>query len=98
MANNKLDKPTALEKVSGNTGTEIAATLLAAFSGNPVAAILPVLTNALASGRHKQRVEKAINEIGAVLEEHSELLRNISDQQYKLINETELPPVSRTRG
>ena len=90
MANNKLDKPSALEKVAGNTGTEIAATLLAAFSGNPVASLLPVLTNALASGRHKQRVEKAINEIGAVLEEHSDLLRNITDQQYKLINETVL--------
>ena len=90
MPNNKLEKPSALEKVTGNTGTEMAATLLAAFSGNPVAALLPVLTNALASGRHKQRVEKAVNEIGAVLDEHSDLLRNITDQQYKLINETVL--------
>lgn len=88
MAKNKLDKPSALEKAAGNTGTDIAATLLAAFSGNPVAAILPVLTNALASGRHKERVENAINEVGAVLDEHSELLLNITDQQYKLINET----------
>lgn len=88
MSDSKLEKPSPLEKVAGNTGTEIAATLLAAFSGNPVAALLPVLTNALASTRHKKRVEKAISEIAAVLEEHSEQLRGITDQQYKLINET----------
>jgi hypothetical protein len=84
MVNDKL------EKVAGNTCTEIAATLLAGFSVNPFAALLPVLTNALASGRHKSRVEKSINEISAVLDEHSDLLRNITDQQYKLINETVL--------
>ena len=88
MPDLKLERPSSLEIVMGNTGTDIAATLLAAFSGNPVAALLPVLTNALASGRHKERVEKTISEIESVLEEHSEQLIYINDQQYKLINET----------
>lgn len=89
-SNKNLDMPTALEKITGNIGTEIATTLLAAFSGNPVTALLPVLTNTLASDRHKGRVEKSIKEISVLLDEHSDLLRNITDQQYKLINETVL--------
>lgn len=90
MANDKLDKPTALEKATGNLGTDLAGTLIAVCSGNPVAALLPVLTKALASGRHKQRVENAMLEIREVLDEHSDRFRNITDQQYKLINETVL--------
>ena len=86
----KLKAPTALETVFGSKGTTIAATLLAAFSGNPVASLLPVLTNALASDRHKKRVENAVKEINIILEKHPEKLKNITDAQCKLINETVL--------
>ena len=76
-----------LEKVTGNLGTEIAATLIAAFSGTPIAALLPVLTNTLAAGRHKKRVENAIEQISSDLQKLEDRLEHISDQQYKLINE-----------
>jgi hypothetical protein len=90
MAKPPIKKPTALEKVTGHFGTELAATLLAAFSGSPVAAVLPVLTNALASGRHRRRVEKAIEELSGDLSRHESKLRDLTDSQYKLINETVL--------
>lgn len=90
MTESKLKEATALETISGSTGFTIAATLLSAFSGNPVASLIPVLTNALASNRHKKRVEEAIKEISIILESHADELKNISDAQYKLINETVL--------
>ncbi len=90
MSNSKLEKPTLPEKIASNLGTNIAATLLAAFSGNPVSSLLPILTSTLASGRHKKRVEKALSEISQVLDNYSDRLQAISDEQYKLINETVL--------
>ncbi len=83
-----LKPPTPLEKIAGHTGTEAALTLVGALSGSPLAALLPVLSNSLASGRHRQRVENALTQIDATLNEHAELLHNLSDSQYKLINET----------
>jgi hypothetical protein len=90
MAKPPIENPTSLEKVAGNLGTGLAATLLAAFSASPVVAVLPVLTNALASGRHRRRVEKAIDDISKVLSQHELKLRNLTDSQYKLVNETVL--------
>ena len=85
-----IAQPSALERVSGALSTDLAATLIAAFSGMPVAALLPVLTNALASGRHKERVERALGEIAETLEAHATAIRDLSDAQYKAINETVL--------
>jgi hypothetical protein len=90
MSETKLEEESALEKVSGSKGIAFATTLLAAFSGNPVASLLPVLTDTLASDRHKKRVEEAIKDISTVLDAHSEELKKISDAQYKIINETVL--------
>lgn len=85
--NETAESETAIEKLSGNIGTSIAGTLLAVFSGNPIASVLPILTQTLASERHKARVEETIKSISNILSEHEALLKNISDQQYKLINE-----------
>lgn len=84
----KLEKPTAFEKFFGNPITEGGLTLIAAYAGAPWAALLPVLSNSLASGRHSGRVEKALNEINETLLQHEEKIKNLSDAQYKLINET----------
>ncbi|WP_041280562.1 hypothetical protein [Desulfosudis oleivorans] len=85
-----MDNKNAVEKISENLLTNIGATLLSAFSGNPVASLLPVLTGALASGRHKKRVETAIRKIDAILRAHEAQLKEITDAQYKIINESVL--------
>lgn len=83
-----MDDKSKLEKISGSLPANIGGTLLAAFSGTPLTALLPVLTSALASGRHRQRVEKAINEISSQLEQQSEKLKDLTDGQYKVVNES----------
>lgn len=81
---------TKLEKVAGSLVTESALTILSVVTSSPLAALLPVLTKSLASERHRQRVEDALADISTVLECYSEVLRNLTDSQYKLINETVL--------
>lgn len=80
----------ALEKVAGNAGTVSAATLLAAFSGTPLAALIPALSGALASQRHKERLIVAIAEIEGTLRAHESRLKQLTDAQYKIINESVL--------
>lgn len=83
-------KPSALERVTGHPAVESALTLIGALSGSPVAALLPILSKSLAAERHKKRVEAMLAEIDAMLQKHEEALRNLTDGQYKLINETVL--------
>jgi len=83
-----LDKSSFLESVAGSKSTAIATTLIAAFSGTPLAALLPVLTGALANDRHKKRIEKAIEEISVELERLKDKIHVMSDSQYKIVNET----------
>jgi c-di-AMP phosphodiesterase-like protein len=83
----KIEKPSLLEKVSGSLVTESVATALATYVGTPLAALLPVLSKALASERHRKRVEKALEDINQVLVAHEDKLRQLSDSQYKIINE-----------
>lgn len=85
-----LKHPTVLEKATSHTGTQATLTLVGALSGSPLAALLPVLVSSLASERQKQRIETALLQIDATLREQSEALRNLSDSQYKLINESVL--------
>jgi hemoglobin-like flavoprotein len=96
MSKSSLPEKTNLEGIAGSLPTEIGATLIAAFSGTPVAALLPVLTNALASRRHKERVERALVDISAELERQKDALVNITDAQYKLVNETILATLQAT--
>lgn len=80
--------PTAIEKVAGSVATESALTIVGALAGGVLAPLLPVLAKSLASERQSQRVEAALSEIGSVLEAHDQALRDMTDAQYKLINET----------
>jgi len=82
-----MEKESALEKLSGSVITTSATVLLAAFTGTPLAALLPVLTNTLASNRHEQRVEQAIEDIYQIIKAHDVQLAQLTDSQYKLINE-----------
>jgi hypothetical protein len=82
-----LQPPTAVERVAGSVATESALTVVGALLRGPLAPLLPVLAKSLASERQKQRVEAALSEIGSVLEAHHQALQNLTDAQYKLINE-----------
>lgn len=83
-----MEKATELEKVAGSLTVSTAATITAALAGGPIAALLPILTATLANQRHKVRVEKALSQIEKDLSEHSNTLQNLSDAQYKFINES----------
>ncbi len=89
---------TTLEKVAGNLATESALTVLSVVTSSPLAALLPVLSKSLASERHRKRVEEALAGISSVLESHAEILRNLTDSQYKLINETVLTILQTTNS
>ena len=87
-----------LEKVTGNLIVESTLTLAAAVSGVAVAALLPLLTNTLAEGRHKKRIQICIEEINETLKQHEQQLNNLGDGQYKLINETVLAILQTTNS
>ena len=93
-----VQPPTAVERLAGNVATESALTLIGALAGNPVAALLPVLARSLASERQRKRVEEALVEVNDILEAHEEELREITDSQYKLINEIILAFLHTTNG
>jgi len=83
-----LQPATAVEKIAGSVATESALTVVGALAGGPLAPLLPVLAKSLASERQQRRIEAALSEIGSLLEAHDQALRNLTDAQYKLINET----------
>ena len=83
----KIQPPSKAETLAGSTATESALTLISALSGNPLGALLPVLSKSLANERQRKRVEAALMEINEVLEAQGDALRNITDGQYKMINE-----------
>lgn len=85
-----LTPATDLEKLAGSLGVAGTLTSIAAMAGGPLAALLPVLTNSLAAERQKIRVENALAQIDQTLKAHSEALRNLTDSQYKLLNEVVL--------
>lgn len=82
-----LPKESGVEQIAGSLPTQMATSVVAALAAGPLVALLPVLTQALASGRQRQRIENALEGINEILQEHSGQLQNISDEQYKLINE-----------
>jgi hypothetical protein len=82
-----IKPPTPLERITGSTVTEAAMTFIGALSGGPLAALLPVLSNSLASTRQRGRIEEALAEINRMLTEHQFAVNNLTDAQYKLLNE-----------
>jgi hypothetical protein len=83
-----MEEESNLEKIVGSLPTAVAGTLLAVFSSTPIAALLPVLNSSLASRRQKERVENALCVISSDLDKIKDKLIELSDPQYKLINET----------
>lgn len=83
----ELAKPTAVERISGSILTESALTVFVAIAGGPLAALLPVLGRSLAAERQRKRVEHALSDIAVVLEQHNEQIQNLTDEQYKIVNE-----------
>jgi len=79
----------ALETASGNIGTKAAANTVAVLGATitPLAAFVPFLIDALASGRQAQRLEQMFSELTALTNAHSEQLRTLSDDQYKVVSE-----------
>jgi hypothetical protein len=85
---NSLFKPSSgTEKVAGHVATEVSLTVVGVLAGGALAPLLPILAKSLASERQRQRVEEAIGEITNVLASHSDAIHNLSDSQYKFINE-----------
>ncbi len=92
-----MEEPSGIEKVSGGLLTEIGLTALAVYAGTPLAALLPVLTNSLAHGRHSKRIETALIDIDYILQMHTEKIRDLSDAQFKIINEAVLAILQTTQ-
>lgn len=82
-----MESDSYLEKVSGNLGTSIVATLIAASSGTYLAPLLPVLASSLASGRYQKKVTDALSDINSRLHSHSKAIEKLSDEQFRLIGD-----------
>lgn len=94
----QLESSTAVEKVAGNLVTQSALTVVAALAGGPLAALLPVLAGSLASERQRARVEQALVAISGILESHATKIRDLTDEQYKVINESVLALLQTTQA
>lgn len=85
-----IKKPSLLETIAGSPLMQSLLTALAtlgAVSAPFSAPHLPVLANSLATERHKKRVDDTLQELNDLLAAQEETVRNLSDNQYKLVNE-----------
>jgi len=91
-------KPTALERLSGNLTTQSALTVIAAVAGGPLAPLLPILSTSLAASRQQRRIEAELDAIQRLLAERPQAIENLSDEQYKLVNEAVLAVLQTTHA
>lgn len=91
-----LPPPSTLERFAGNVATESALTIVGALAGGPLAPLLPILAKSLAAERQRVRVEATLTEVISVLSDHEEKIHLLTDEQYKLINETVLAVLQTT--
>lgn len=84
-----MTKPTALEKITSSLPIKGAANAVGVFGATitPLAAFVPFLVESLASGRHANRLEGMFQELQALTERNAEQIKNLSDDQYKVVNE-----------
>lgn len=84
-----MEDKSKLEKVAGTLATRTASTAIGIIgaTATPLAAFVPFLVDTLASGRQTKRLEAAFQMIESTLKAHDELLANLTDDQYKVINE-----------
>jgi hypothetical protein len=85
-----MNEKSTVEKVSSGLPVNIVANTVGVFGATitPLAAFVPFLVQTFASGRQAQRLEKMFGELTAVIESQSEKLKELTDDQYQLINET----------
>jgi hypothetical protein len=83
-AGTPIEQPSAVETIA-DTPAQLALTALAAYSGGWMAALLPVLSNTLAQGRARKRVEAALNDVNDRLAAMADRLQDLSDAQYTAI-------------
>jgi len=87
-----------LEKFADSPATMVTTTTLGALGGTlvgglvgtVVGALLPVLASIPAFKRYKSRIENTLVQVEQVLNQHEQQLANLSDAQFKVINETVL--------
>jgi hypothetical protein len=91
-------KPTALERLSGNLATQSALTVIGAVAGGPLAPLLPILATSLAATRQQRRIEAELDAIQRLLAERTQAIENLSDEQYKLVNEAVLAVLQTTHA
>jgi len=84
-----MTEKSAIEKIASNLTVNAGTNAIAAFGATvtPLAAFVPFLVQSLASGRQTERLEKMFVELNSIIEAHSEQIRSLSDDQYKVINE-----------
>jgi hypothetical protein len=89
----QLKPPTIAERVAGNIVAESALTVAATIATGPyalLAPLLPLLVKSLASERQIKRIEEALVDIARILAANETQIHNLTDEQYKIINETVL--------
>ena len=84
---NKLSNSTILETVSDSEITKVLHAIIS-VCGPPIAGLLPVLNNAIASKRYKERIQSDLIEINDLLNTYIEKVEDLEDAQYKVINDS----------
>lgn len=79
----------AIERIATSLPVNASANAIAAFGATvtPLAAFVPFLVQSLASGRQTARLERMFAELNEIIQEHSDRIRILTDDQYKLISE-----------
>ncbi|MBI3480662.1 MAG: hypothetical protein HY016_09970 [Nitrosomonadales bacterium] len=85
-----MEKPSVVERIAGSLATKAGATWLAATAppATLVAIFIPLLGDTLAFGRYQERIGKSISMIEADLTALGARIENLTDAQFKFINET----------
>ena len=85
-----MEEKSKLEKLTGNLATKSAGTTVGILGATvtPLAAFIPLLLETLASGRQAKRLEDSFKHIELILQEHETFINDMTDDQYKIINES----------
>ncbi len=84
-----MTEPSALEKITSSLPMKGAANAVGVLGATvtPLAAFVPLLVDSLASGRQAQRLETMFGELRLLTEQNAEKLKDMTDDQYKVVNE-----------
>jgi hypothetical protein len=84
-----MTEPSAVENIASSLPVKGAANTVAVLGATvtPLAAFVPFLVDSLASGRQAKRLEAMFGELRILTEQNSEKLKDMTDDQYKVVNE-----------